>query len=315
MPRLTTYLLLNICLRLRMALNFIVCLTRGTINCTCFIHRVFSGHCQHSIIALKRIIFHCSLYLLSRFVLHLKVGSFLFNDKKLLLFWHSSFSPWTETFIPWIESFIPRRETLHPLQNCFTKNLKRIFPGIKTSFPYLKTFYKLIKTFWSLIKTFCKLKVASFPWKETSFSLMKTFCKLMETFLPYKAASIPGRKLPFLIRKLSVSLNLPTLSSQKVFIRLNIPFVQGGKLFVSIQKVFISIKLLSISLKHLFITEKKVIDKGIEYSFQGANELFRSIIPPQQEQNSRKFILFISELVNMKFHPLNSESYARLYAC
>jgi len=298
-----------------MALNFIVCLTRGTINCTCFIHRVFSGHCQHSIIALKRIIFHCSLYLLSRFVLHLKVGSFLFNDKKLLLFWHSPFSPWTETFIPWIESFIPRRETFHPLQNCFTKNLKRIFPGIKTSFPYLKTFYKLIKSFWSLIKTFCKLKVAYFIGTERYFKLMKCFWMLMETFCELKVISSPGLELPCSIKKHSVSLNLPTLSSQKVFIRLNIPFVQGGKLFVSIQKVFISIKLLSISLKHLFITEKKVIDKGMEYSCQGVDELFRSIIPPQQEQNSRKFILFISEIVNMKFHPLNSESYARLYAC
>jgi hypothetical protein len=137
----------------------------------------------------------------------------------------------------------------------------------------------------------------------------------METSLPYKATHFPGRKLSFLIRKLSVSLNLPTLSSQKVFIRLNIPFVQGGKLFVSIQKVFVPIKHLSIRLKHLFITGKKVIDKGMEHSYQGANELFRSIIPPQQEQNSRKFILFISEIVNMKFHPLNSESYARLYAC
>jgi hypothetical protein len=137
----------------------------------------------------------------------------------------------------------------------------------------------------------------------------------METFLPYKAASIPGRKLPVLIRKLSVSLNLPTLSSQKVFISLNIPFVQGGELFVSIQKVFISIKHLSIRLKHLFITGKKVIDKGMEHSFQGVDKLFRSCILPQQGQNVRKFILFISELINIKPHPLNSEIYAGLYAC
>ena len=137
----------------------------------------------------------------------------------------------------------------------------------------------------------------------------------METFLPYKAAYIPGRELPVLIKQLSLSLNLPTLSIQKVFIRLNIPFVQGGELFVLKQKVFVSIKYLSIRLKYLFITGKKVIDKGIEHSDQGLDELFLFAIPPQQELNGRQFILFISELVNIKFHPLNSEIYARLYAC
>ncbi len=105
----------------------------------------------------------------------------------------------------------------------------------------------------------------------------------METFLPWKAAYIPGRELPVLIKKLSVSLNLPTLSIQKVFIRLNILSSQGGKLSVSIQKVFVSIKLLSIRLKHLSIKEKKVIDKGMEHSFQGANKLFLITILPRQE--------------------------------
>jgi hypothetical protein len=152
-----------------------------------------------------------------------------------------------------------------------------------------------MKTFWRLIKTFCELKVAYFPWTKTFLMLMKTFCSLMETSPTHKAIPIPGRELPFSIQKLSISLNLPALSIQNVFISLKIPFGQGGKHFVSIQKVFVSIKHLFISLKHPLITSKKVIAKGIELSFQGAKELFRITILPHQKQNSRRFMLFRSE--------------------
>jgi hypothetical protein len=113
---------------------------------------------------------------------------------------------------------------------------------------------------------------------------MKCFCSLTETTPFHRSIAIPVQRLFYCIKKHIGGLNLPTLSFQKVFISLNIPFRSGGELFASIQKVFVSIKHLFISLKHLFITYEKVIDKGIEHSFQGANELFLSTISPQQKQ-------------------------------
>lgn len=161
-----------------------------------------------------------------------------------------------------------------------------------------------MKRFWRLIKTFYELKVSYFIGQETFWRLIKCFCSLMETFPLHKAIPIPGRELPFSIKKHFVSLNPPTLSIQKVFVSLNIPFRSGGELFVLIQKVFVSIKHLFISLKDLFITNKKVIDKGIKLSFQGVNKLFLSTIPTQQEQNSQRFVLFISERIKIKFNHL-----------
>lgn len=151
------------------------------------------------------------------------------------------------------------------------------------------------------------LKVAYFPWTKTFLMLMKTFCSLMKTFSIRKAIHIPGRECSCSIKKHSISIKPPALSIQKVFISLTIPFGQGGELFVSIQNVFGSIK-------HLFVTLKKVIDKGIKFSFQGANELFLTTISPQQGQNCRLLLLFFSEIGKVKLNPLNSESYARLYA-
>jgi hypothetical protein len=291
-----------------MAPTFIPCLTIGAINRTYFICKALISFFHHSIIAHLRTAIHCSLSLYPLFFDCLKRNSFLSIGKKLFLLQQYSFPFRKESFIPW-------SETSSPIQNCFNKNPKRIFPDIKTSFPYpksffklMKSFYKLMKTSWRLIKTFCELKVAYFPWTKTFLMLMKTFCSLMKTFQIRKTIFIPGRECSCSIKKHSISLKPPALSIQKVFIILNIPFGQGGELFVSIQKVFVSIK-------HLFITLKKVIDKGIKLSYQGENELFLSTISPQQEQNSRQFILFISELDKIKFHPQNSESYARLYAC
>jgi len=314
LSHLTICLFWYICFCLRMATTFISRLTIGATNRTCFIYRTFVALCQRYIIARERIIFHYSLSQFTLFFLYLKVNSFLSNDKKLFLFRHFSLPPWIESLIPW-------KETFNPLQNYFIKTMKRIFPDIKTSFPYpknffklMKSFYKLIKTSWRLIKTFCELKVAYFPGTKTFLMLMKTFCSLMKTFSIRKAIPIRGREHSCSIKKHSISLKPPALSIQKVFISLTIPFGQGGEHFVSIQKVFVSIKHLFVSLKHLFITLKKVIDKGIKFSFQGANELFLTTISPQQGQNCRLLLLFFSEIGKTKSNPLNSESYARLYA-
>jgi len=300
LSHLTTYLFWYICFCLRMATTFISCLTIGTINRTYFICKALVRFCHLSIIALLRTFIHYSLYQLPLFFDYLKKNSFLSNDKKLFLLQHYLFPLWMETFIPWKESF-------NPFQNCFIKNLKRIFPDIKTFSPYPKCFHKLMKTFcmlmktsWRHIKTFCELKVAALPGTKTFLMLMKTFRSLMKTFQIRKAIPIPGRECSCSIKKHSISLKPPALSIQKVFISLNIPFGQGGELFGSIQKVFVSIKHLFVSLKHLFITLKKVIDKGIEHSFQGANELFLITISPQQGQNCRLLLLFFSEIGKTK---------------
>ena len=314
MSHLTVFLFLFTCLRLLMILIIALCPTIGRFNCTYFTTKALISFDHCSIIALLRAFIHYSLYQLTLFSDYLKGNNSLSKDKKLFLLQHYLFPFWMESFIPW-------KETFNPFQNSFIKNLKGIFPAIKTFFPYpkcfckpTKTFCKLMKTSWRLIKTFCELKVAYFPETKTFLMLMKTFCSLMKTFPIHKAIPIPGQERSCSIKKHSISLNPPALSIQKVFISLNIPFSQGGEHFVSIQKVFVSIKHLFVSLKHLFITLEKVIDKGIEHSFQGANELFLITISPQQGQNCRLLLLFFSELGKIKSNPLNSESYARLYA-
>ena len=143
---------------------------------------------------------------------------------------------------------------------------------------------------------------------------MKCFCSLTKTTPLHRTIAIPVQRLFYCIKKHIGGLNLPTLSFQKVFISLNIPFRSGGVLFGSTSRVFVSIKHIFKKLRYIFITSRKAIDKGIKHTFQGANEIFLSTIPPQQEQNDRQFILFISEIDKMKFNPLNSESYARLCA-
>lgn len=286
----------------------------GASNRTYLICKVLIGFCHYSIIAHLRTFFHYSLSQYPLYFDYLKGNNSLSCDKKLFLFQHYLFPLWMESFIPWSETF-------NPLQNYFIKNLKGIFPDIKTFFSYPKCFCKLMKTFcmlmktsWRLIKTFRMLKVAYFPWTKTFLMLMKTFCSLMKTFSIRKAIPNPGREYSCSIKKHSISIKPPALSIQKVFISLTIPFGQGGELFVSIQNVFGSIKHLFVSLKHLFITLKKVIDKGIKLSFQGANELFLTTISQQQGQNCRLLLLFFSEIGKVKLNPLNSESYARLYA-
>ena len=294
--------------------SFTTWFTAATINCIYFICKALISFFHHSIIARQRTVFLCSLSLFPLFFNCLKSNSFLSNDKKLFLLQQYSFLFWRETFNPWNECF-------RPIRSSFTKNPRRIFPDKKTFFPCptsfcitIKTFCIPAKIFWRLIKTFCKLKVAHFIEIETCWRLMKYFCSLTETFPIHKAMSCPGRKLPCSIKKHVGGLNLPTLSFQKVFISLNIPFRSGGVLFGSTSRVFVSIKHIFKKLRYIFITSRKAIDKGIKHTFQGANEIFLSTIPPQQEQNDRQFILFISEIDKMKFNPLNSESYARLCA-
>ena len=305
LQHLTVFLFLFTCFCLLMNFTLSSRLAIGASNRTHFICKALVSFCCQSIIALLRVFFHYSLSLYPLYFHCLKGNNSLSCDKKLFLLQHYLFPLWMESFIPWSETF-------SPLQNYFIKNLKETFPDIKTFCPYpksfcklTKTFYKLMKTSWRLMKTFCMLKVAYFIETKTFWRLMKTFCSLMKTFQIRKAILIPGRECSCSIKKHSIGLNPPTLSSQKVFIRLKVLLRVGGENFGWIQKVFVSIKHFFVSLKHLFITLKKVIDKGIKLSFQGANELFLITISPQQGQNCRLLLLFFSEIDKMKLNPLD----------